>query len=164
MHVNAQTDYVAPPDAVVALRLNPDFLTDLCRRTGAIEQTVTVTPEDGAAGRSVTRRTMPTTDFPDVARRFVGETVILLENVEWDPPREAGVRTGRYVMRAEGLPVGFEATIRLTETPSGSREVLTGEIKAKVALVGGRIERAIEPAVKTGLDAQAEAVEEWHSR
>ncbi len=161
MKVTAETTYITDPDTVVALRLNPDFLTAMCRRTGAVEQEVSATAQPDGSGHSLTRRTMPTDDFPDVAKRFVGRTLVLVEEVRWSATSQPGTRSGTYEMRAEGAPVTYRADITIASTPTGSHEVMRGDITAKIPLVGGRIEKAIEPAVRAGLDAQAEAVQEW---
>ena len=160
MKVTAETTYVTDPDTVVALRLNPEFLTAMCRRTGALDQEVSASAQPDGSGQSLTRRTMPTTDFPDAAKRFVGPTLVLVEEVQW-AAGSGGTRTGTYQMRAEGAPVTYQADITIAGTPGGSHEVMRGDIVAKIPLVGGRIEKAIEPAVRAGLDAQAEAVQEW---
>ena len=161
MKVTAETSYATNPDTVVALRLNPEFLTDMCRRTGALDQEVSATAQSDGSGHSWTKRTMPTTDVPDAAKRFVGQPLVLIEEVRWAPGADDGTRSGRYEMRAEGAPVTYRADVTITATPGGAHEVMQGDIVAKIPLVGGRIEKAIEPAVRAGLDAQADAVQEW---
>lgn len=161
MKVTAETTYVTDPDTVVALRLDPEFLTAMCRRTGALDQEVSATAQPDGSGHSLTKRTMPTDDFPDAAKKFVGKTLVLVEEVRWAAGVGTGTRSGTYEMRAEGAPVTYRADITITTTPGGSHEVMQGDIVAKIPLFGGRIEKAIEPAVRAGLDAQAEAVQEW---
>lgn len=163
MRVSFDTVYLTEPDAVVDLRLREDFLAEVARRTGALSHEVEVTPGDDGAGRSLVRRTVPTDDFPDVARRFVGDTIVIVEEVEWDP-RDGRTRTGTARMHAEGMPVELTGRIHLRPSPEGSVEVIDGDIKARVPLVGGRIEKAIEPALREGLDTQAETLRDWLTR
>ncbi|MGF1664464.1 MAG: DUF2505 domain-containing protein [Kineosporiaceae bacterium] len=157
MRVSFDTRYPAEPDVVVAHRLQEDFLAEVARRTGALDHEIQVTRDGAGTGRSVVRRTVATTDFPDVARRFVGDTLVIVEEVEWDLP-DGRTRTGAARMHAEGMPVQLDGRILLRPSPEGSLEVVSGEIKARVPLVGGRIEKAIEPALRDGLAAQAAAL------
>jgi hypothetical protein len=154
VRVSFDTRYPAEPDTVVDHRLQEDFLAEVARRTGALDHEIEVTAGEAGAGRSLVRRTVPTTDFPDVARRFVGDTLVIVEEVEWDP-REGPTRTGAARMHAEGMPVQLDGRIQLRSSPEGSVEVVSGEIRARVPLVGGRIEKAIEPALRDGLAVQA---------
>ncbi|MGF1646596.1 MAG: DUF2505 domain-containing protein [Kineosporiaceae bacterium] len=154
MRVSFDTIYAADPDLVVDHRLQEDFLAEVARRTGALAQEVEVTAEQAGAGRSLVRRTVPTTDFPDVARRFVGDTLVIVEEVEW-APRDGRIRSATARMHAEGMPVQMDGRIELRPSPEGSLETVNAEIKARVPLVGGRIEKAIEPALREGLALQA---------
>lgn len=163
MRVSLDTVYPTDPDAVVDLRLREDFLAEVARRTGALSHELEVTTGDDGAGRSVVRRTVPTDEFPDVARRFVGDTMVIVEEIEWDR-RDGGTRTGTARMHAEGMPVELNGTIRLRPADEGSVEVIEGEIKARVPLVGGRIEKAIAPALREGLDTQAATMRDWLTR
>lgn len=163
MRISLETPYPGDPDTVVAVRLDRDFLAEVCRRTGALSHSVDASRNDDGSGRSVVRRTVPTTDFPDVARRFVGPTIDIVEEIEW--AAAGGVpRTAQARMHPEGMPVSLTASVELRPAPSGSVEMIVGEVTARVPLVGGRIEKAIVPALREGLDVQAAAMRDWLSR
>lgn len=163
MRVSFDTRYPADPDTVVDHRLREDFLAEVARRTGALTHEVEVTIGDGGTGRSLVRRRVPTTDFPDVARRFVGDTLVIVEEVEW-ATRDGRTRSATARMHAEGMPVQLDGRIELHPAPEGSVEMVTGEIRARVPLVGGRIEKAIEPALREGLALQADTLRDWLAR
>lgn len=164
MRTTIETAYAAEPDRVVGIRLDPGFLGEVCRRNGALDFEVDAHAAPDGSGTSRVRRTMPTDDFPDAARRFVGKTIVFVEEVVWDAPAGAGRRSGTVRILAEGFPVTIAGAIDLAPAPAGSLERISGEITAKIPLVGGRIEKSIEPALREGVVVQAETLAEWAAR
>lgn len=157
--MSTRNRYPVGPDEVVAARLDPGYLDTLCRVTGALEHSVDV---DEAAGTSEVRRVMPTDHVPDFARKFTGDTITVVESTTWDPAGAAGAeRTGTVRLRVDGAPVTSVIALRLVPDGDGTVETAEGDITAKVPLVGGRIEKALEPAVQAGLQAQVTAYQRW---
>lgn len=162
VRLSIESRYPVSPDDVVAARLDSTYLETLCRRTGALEHTVEV---DAAAGRSVVRRVMPTDHVPDFARKFTGETLSVVETTTWDAAGGPGSdRTGTVQLRVEGAPVSTSMVLLVVPEGTGSLETASGEITAKVPLVGGRIEKALQPAIQAGVQAQVDAFAEWSAR
>ena len=64
-------------------------------------------------------------------------------------------------LRVDGAPVTSVMALRLVADGDGTVETAEGDITAKVPLVGGRIEKALEPAVQAGLQAQVTAYQRW---
>ncbi len=164
MRTTIETTYAAEPDRVVEIRLDPEFLAEVCRRNGAIDFEVDAKAGTDGSGTTRVRRTMPTDDFPDVARRFVGSTIVFVEEVEWDSASVAGKRTGRVRILAEGFPVTIAGDIDLAGIAAGTMERIAGEVTAKIPLVGGRIEKSIEPALREGVVVQADTLADWVAR
>lgn len=147
------------PDEVVAARCDEGYLDVLCRRTGAVEHEVTV---DGL--RTVVRRLMPTHRFPDFARRLTGDRITLLETTTWSAAADRdGRRTALVELRIEGAPVTAQARVALVHIETGAHESIDGEVTAKVPLVGGKIEKAVVPALVAAIDAQVDAYRQWTS-
>lgn len=145
------------PDDVVAARCDEGYLDVLCRRTGAVEHEVEV---DGL--RTVVRRVMPTDRFPDFARKMTGERLTLVETTTWQAEAGPdGSRRGEVRLHVEGAPVTSTSTTVVSPSGDGAVEQVTGEVTAKVPLVGGRIEKAVLPALDAALEAQVDAYREW---
>ena len=145
------------PQQVVRARCDAGYLEALCRRTGALEHDVRV---DGLS--TVVRRVMPTDRIPDFARRFTGERITLVETTLWQPTADAaGARHGEIRLSVEGAPVSAASTTVVRPDGTGAVEVVTGQVTAKVPLVGGRIEKAVLPALEAALDAQVDAYRVW---
>ena len=145
------------PQQVVRARCDAGYLEALCRRTGALEHDVQV---DGLS--TVVRRVMPTDRIPDFARRFTGERITLVETTLWQPTTDAaGARHGEIRLSVEGAPVSAASTTVVRPDGTGAVEVVSGQVTAKVPLIGGRIEKAVLPALEAALDAQVDAYRAW---
>lgn len=145
------------PQQVVRARCDPGYLEALCRRTGALEHDVQV---DGL--RTVVRRVMPTDRLPDFARRLTGDRLTLVETTTWEPEADAdGARRADVRLSVEGAPVTAGSTTVVRPDGTGAVEVVSGQVTAKVPLVGGRIEKAVLPALQAALDAQVDTYRAW---
>lgn len=161
MRLTAEIRYPAAPSAVVTMLLDPRFHERTCVATGALRHRVEVTG-DGAGAFSVTRvRTMPTTDVPAAARRFVGPTLEIHEVLSWGSPGPDGSRTGTLTADLGGLPMRLTGTIRLSAAEAGAVQEIDGDLRASVPLVGGTLERAAEPALQAAVRREAEVAADW---
>jgi len=107
-----------------------------------------------------TRRTLPTDDLPDVAKKFAGPVLILDEVQDWGPAGPDGARHGTVTLRIDGVPVALTGTLDLTPSAKGATQEVRADLKAKVPLIGGTIEKAAAPAILAGIDAVAEMAKE----
>jgi hypothetical protein len=145
------------PDDVVAARCDAGYLEVLCRRTGAVEHDVEV-----SGLRTVVRRVMPTDRFPDFARKLTGDRITLVETTTWEPSAGTdGTRRAAIDLRIEGAPVTSTTTTVVQPEGPGAVEHVTGQVTAKVPLIGGKIEKAVLPALDAALAAQVDAYEQW---
>lgn len=157
MNMSTTLQWPVPPEAVVAARCDPGYLAVLCRRTGAVDHDVDV---DGLT--TTVRRVMPTDQFPDFARKLTGERVTIVERTTWHADADAdGSRRGDVDLRIENAPVTATTTIVVRPDGDGAVEIVEGVVTAKVPFVGGRIEKAILPALEAAIAAQVDAHEEW---
>lgn len=145
------------PQQVVRARCDAGYLEALCRRTGAVEHDVQV---DGLT--TVVRRVMPTDRFPDFARKLTGQTITLVETTTWQAEADAaGSRHGEVRLVVDGAPVSATSTTVVRPDGTGAVEVVSGQVTAKVPLIGGKIEKAVLPALEAALDAQVDTYRAW---
>lgn len=156
MRLQEQIRYDAPPADVAAMLADPAFVEDRCRRTGALEQTVDVDGDAAGAFTVTTVRTMPTDDFPDVAKRFVGETIVLKQVDSWRAAGADGSRTGDVRLKIAGAPIELLGTMTLSPDGAGTVQELLGDLKASVPLLGGKLEKAAAPAIVMALRKEEE--------
>ena len=163
MQVNVQITYPATAEAVFAVLTDREFLADVCRATGALSHTVDV-EDDGAGVTVTTRRDLPTDEVPDFVKRFVGQTLTVVRVDRWDAPGPDGSRRGTLSLEIAGAPVRLTGTLGLRAEGESAVQDVDGDLKASVPLVGGKIEKAAEPAIRAGLRAEERVARQWLAR
>lgn len=161
MRVEAELRYAASPDEVGAMLADPGFVDRKCAATGALRHTAEVDGDASGAFTVTTVRTMTTGQFPDVARTFVGDTVDVKQVDEWGAADADGTRTGTVALDMVGLPMKLAGTLRLEKTGSGTVQTVDGDLKASVPIIGGKLERAAEPALQMAIRKEGEVGQTW---
>lgn len=113
-----------------------------CRQAGAAGFTVTITPGDDAT-TVVLDRQVPMRGLPGPAAKVIGDTVRIVQTERWSAPGDDGVSRADITVEFPGKPIAMTADASITPTATGSTEVVSGEVKVKVPMVG----RVIEPEV-----------------
>ena len=162
MRVTARLTYEGGPGEVFAMLVDEDFQDRKLRATGALRWDVDISgPTTGGGAVVRSTRELPTDRVPDPFRSAVGQTLTLVQTETWDPPAADGSRSGRLELEVRGAPIRLTGTLRLTPTGTGTEETVDGDLKARVPLVGGRIEKAAEPAVRAAIDAEQQIGRDW---
>ncbi len=109
-----------------------------------------------------THRNLPTDQVPDFARVFVGDSLVVIQTDDWRPPRADGGRHGARRRRAQGR-AGTVHRPRWSsgDDGTGSVESIDGDIKATVPLLGSRMERALEPAIRAAIRVEQREGTAW---
>lgn len=163
MKLTAQIRYAADPAAVFAMLTDPTFQAEVCQATGALSHSVDVQESDGGA-TVTTAREMPTDQFPDFVKRLVGDTVQVVRVDRWAAAAGDGGRAGTVVVEIKGAPVRLSGTLRLTGDGAATVEDVDGDLKASVPLMGGKIEKAVEPPLRAAVAKEGEIGARWLSR
>jgi uncharacterized protein YndB with AHSA1/START domain len=161
VRLSAEIRYDADPEQVFAMLIDPEFQEAKCVATGSLEHEVDVSPDDDGSFVVISRRSMRTDLLPEFARAFVGSTVRLRETQRWQPAGVDGTRAGSVLVEIEGLPVRFTGSMALTPENGGCHQPIEGDIKASIPLLGGRIEKAAEPAVLAAIRVEQRTGTEW---
>jgi len=172
MRLTARLDYPdADPATVFAMLCDPAFLARTCEATGALSHEVDVS--DGAGGATVltTVRVLPTDRVPDLVRSLVGQRLTVRRVDTWRAAAADGSRSGRIEVAIVGTPVSMTGTLALTTAGSdsagsgsagaGTHESVDGELTASVPLIGGRIAKAAEPAVRAAIEVEQRTGAAW---
>lgn len=168
MRLTDEIRYPADPRAVFAMLADQEFQARKCRATGALEHTVDIAPQDDGGVTITTRRSMPTDQLPEVLRALAGGALTLVQVETWGGEDPAGGREGTIEVEITGTPVRMAGTLTLRvdgDVPGGvgSVETIDGDLKASVPLVGGRIEKSAEPAVRAAIRAERRTGTAWLS-
>ena len=163
MRFEAEIRYPASPDAVGGMLADRSFVDRKCAATGAIRHTVDVQGDASGTFTVTTVRTMPTDDFPDVARTFVGDTVDIRQVDSWNAPSADGTRVGTITVEITGAPLRLRGTLALANGGKGTVETVAGDLKASVPIIGGKLEKAAEPALKAAIRSEERVGTQWLS-
>jgi len=164
VRIETEIRYAATPDAVGTMLADPSFVDSKCAATGALRHTVQVDGDASGAFTVTTVRTMATDTFPDVARKFVGETVDIKEVDSWEAAAADGARSGTVVVEISGAPLKLNGTLALRAHDGGTLQEIEGNLKASVPIIGGRLEKAAEPALQMAMRKEGEVGREWLAR
>ena len=159
MRIRESTDFPGPCEQVFAIRTSGAFQEQKLQRSGALEHSHEVQVE-GEHTIVTTRRAMPTDQLPDVARKFVGDQLVIEERQDWGPAQADGARRAAVDIRVAGVPVTVTGTLALQPNGSGCRQELDGDLKAGIPFLGGKIEQAAAPAIAYGFRIESQLVTE----
>ncbi len=162
MRLTAEIRYPGTlPVAVFAMLTDRGFQERKCAATGSLAYEVDLEVfEDGAASIT-THRTLPSDQVPEFFRRFVGGTVRVVERNDWQAADDAGIRAGTVVVEIAGAPVQLTGDLRLVTGEDGTVHEVDGDLKASVPLIGGKIEKAVEPAIRAAIRVEERTGRAW---
>jgi Protein of unknown function (DUF2505) len=145
---------------VYALVVDPEFRRAVCDATGALEYLVTVEPLDDGNASVTVSRSMPA-DVPEFVRRFVGERIEVVQTEKWGPPDQLGQRTAELAVRIKGQPARLIGTISVEVLGSGARQVISGDVKVSIPIIGRRIEHEMATAITAAADVEEQLGRTW---
>jgi Protein of unknown function (DUF2505) len=167
VNVTAQIRYAADPATAFAMLVDEGFQEQVCRATGSTGYEVAVDRSGARADAGATIRTtreLPTDQFPDFVQKFVGSTVHVERVDTWQAAAPDGSRDGTIVVEIKGAPVRLTGTLRLRAEGPATVEDVQGDLKAAVPLVGGRIEKAVEPPIRAAVATEEKVGARWLAR
>ena len=158
MRFRHELSYDAPPEAVFAMLADPEFRRAACAAQDVVSADVEV-ERDGEGFRLTVDQVQRTTDLPSFARTFAGETTQAIQREVW-----AGPEGGSLTIEAPGKPTSVSGTIRLETAGGGTTEVVELDIKVKVPLIGGKLEKLMAEKVAAGMDVEHGVGVAWLER
>jgi hypothetical protein len=159
--VSSEIRYEADPGRVFSMIIDPGYQEAKCAASGSLEHEVDVSTQDDGSAVVISHRTLPTDDFPDFVRSFVGSSIRLHETQRWQAPAADGSRSGSIEVELHGAPVRFTGSVALTTDGSGTYWPVEGELKASLPFLGGKIEKAAEPAVLAAIRIEQTTGTTW---
>jgi uncharacterized protein YndB with AHSA1/START domain len=151
MRFRHELRYDAPPDQVFEMLADPAFRQAACEAQNVISADVRL-DRDGEGFTLVIDMLQRTDDLPGFARTFAGESTQAVQRETWTDASGGDLR-----IEAPGKPTSMNGTIRLEPDGAGTKEVVELEIKVKVPLIGGKLEKLMADKVTAGMDAEHRA-------
>ena len=150
MKFRHEVRYDAPPEAVFEMLADPEFRRRACEAQDVISADISLERTDSGFSL-VVDQLQKTDDLPSFARSFAGSSTQAIQREEW-----ADTTHGTLRIEAPGKPTSANGTITLEPDGAGTREVVELEIKVKVPLIGGKLEKLMAEKVAAGMDAEHE--------
>ena len=163
MKIAKPIEYAATPEEVFAVLSDVKFQEAKCAATAAIKHSADVKTV-GDHTVITTNRVLPSDGLPDFAKSMVGATLKVTETQDWGPASADGSRRGTVEMAVAGAPIALKGTLAIAPGGPGTLEELEAELKAKVPLIGGKIEKAASPPIEESIDIEARTAKEWLAR
>jgi hypothetical protein len=153
MDITSRVEFAAGVEEVFAMMTDRAYLEEVCRASHAISSDVEVT--------GTTTRTTRKLPSPDMAQKFVGQTVTVFEETAWGPADASGTRTGRTSMKIPGQPVTMNGTVELAARGTGTVAELVGDLKVAIPILGKKLEQSIAPTIVAGFRVQQKIGDNW---
>jgi hypothetical protein len=155
--VQIEHEYAVPPRRIFDVLTDPEFLRARGERFGA---PAPATVERAAAGAVVTTpRQIPLNDVPSAFRRYVGDGSLLQTDSFNDVSDERVA--GTWVTDAGPAPVTMQGTHSITAAGTGSRYVVTADVKVSVPFVGGMLAGEVSKFLGQLVRKEQEFLAEW---
>lgn len=139
-------------DDVFDLFCDPDFLVERSMALG--ETSADAEIEDDGTKVSITMRREVTRDLPKVLAKVFDSKQVLNMTEEWQQIGEAFIGKAKFVV--EGQPVEINSELTLKPTDSGCVFNVSYKAKAKIPLVGGKVEKFIIANCLEGVEKELE--------
>lgn len=155
MKIRHEIRYDAAPDDVYAMLADPGFRQKSCDAMGVLSCDIRVEP--GTDGMTVViDQEQPTQGVPSFARKIAGDSTRAVQTEEWTSHTEATL-----TVRTPGKPTEIDGRLSLAADGAGTVETFEGEVRAKVPLIGGRLESVMADLFKAGMDKEHSAGVAW---
>jgi hypothetical protein len=162
--LNASTSLPFPAAQVAEVLTDRAFVEHVSSRAGATLTGFSVSGPATGAFEAVIERTVPTERLPEMARKFVGDTLKVVQREQWGAPDTAGQRTVDITVDIAGAPVSAKAVQRLVASEGTTTVELSGEVSSSIPFLGGKIAKAAEPYLGKALNLQAAEARSWLER
>jgi Protein of unknown function (DUF2505) len=159
MDVREEIAYDASPDEVFTMLCDQAFREKVCRGIGSVRYEVSIT-RDGDTAQIRNDRVMKA-DLPDVAKKVVGDTIEMVQTEDWGERQSDGSRTARFRVEIPGKPGSITGSVSLSPSGSGSREVVTGQVKVSIPFVGKKLETEVARGLKAALQVEGQIGAKW---
>jgi hypothetical protein len=83
------------------------------------------------------------------------------ETQDWGPSGTDGVRQGKLAVEIAGAPVSLHAVLSLAASGKGTVETIEGDLKARIPLLGNKIEESAAPAIQSAIRVEGETGMAW---
>lgn len=155
-------EFEADPETVAAAILDLDYQATLSG-VGRLAEREVLSQEEGGSGVVRRTRCVLDIDISGPAKRFIGDgDPAWVEVAEWDAERMVWEWHIEPEVAAELLEA--RGTTELTASSGGTIRHVTGKVRVKVPLYGGKVEGWIIEGLESAYDEEAQLLADWLAR
>lgn len=147
--------YDAAPEEVFAMLGEAVFRERVCEAQHATEATAEVDGVDDTMTVQVDQK-RPAEGIPSFARKFVGDTIHIVQREEWSSATDASLD-----VTIPGKPGHLKGTITLRAEGGGTVETVAGDLRVAIPLVGGKIEVLVGELLEHALETEQRVGNAW---
>jgi hypothetical protein len=155
MKFRHELSYDTSPAEVFEMLADPAFRKKVGEALDVVSADISL-ERDGDGFRLTNDQVQRTEGLPSFAKKIAGDTTRVIQTEEWSSPTGGTLR-----IDAPGKPTSMAGTIELVPDGAGTVEVVELEIKARVPLVGGKLEGLMAEQVRDGMDTEREVGRAW---
>ncbi|MEU8224000.1 DUF2505 domain-containing protein [Kribbella sp. NPDC048915] len=163
MELKMSASYDATPEEVFAIVSDQAFREQACVKTKALSYDVRVSTSGTDTVVRVSRE-MPSTDIPDMAKKFVGETLTVVQTETWHAPGADGSRTADVAGEISNTPVTLKGTARIAQQGAQTVQSINLDVKVAIPLIGKKLEPFVVDAIRSGLQKEHDLGHEWSGK
>lgn len=155
MRFHHEVSYDASQDDVFDMLADPAFREKVSAALDVVSAEVSI--DRKGDGFVLTNDQVQRTDgVPSFAKKIAGETTRAIQIEQW-PDRNGGTLR----LDAPGKPTSIQGTIALVAEGDTTTEVVELDIRVKVPLVGGKLEKLLEEEIRRGMETEHEVGVAW---
>ena len=155
MNFRHELSYNAPPDEVFAMLADPAFREAVTTAQDVVSAGVSLTREGDGFSLAVDQ-VQRTEGLPSFAKKFVGDEIRIVQRETWRDTTKADLD-----IEIPGKPGTMQGAITLAGDTVHTVETVTGDIRVKLPLVGGRIEEMVGDIFRAALRAEQRVGVAW---
>jgi hypothetical protein len=155
MRFSHDISYDAPPEEVAEMLADRTFRERVCEAMDSTRSDVSIEGA-GEGMKVVVDQTQPAGGIPSFAKKFVGDTIQIIQRESWTSDTAA-----ELLLEIPGKPGSLVGNIRLAVDGEGTVETVSGELKVKVPLVAGKLEELIARMIRAALRTEEKVGRAW---
>jgi Protein of unknown function (DUF2505) len=163
MELKLSASYDATPEEVFAIVTDTAFREQACEKTKALSYDVQVSTSGADTIVRVSRK-MPAVDIPDMAKKFVGDTLTVVQTETWHAAAADGSRTADVRGEIANTPVTLKGTASIAKNGGQTVQSIDLDVKVAVPLIGKKLEPTVVDAIRAGLVKEHDLGREWASK
>ena len=155
MEFRTELSYDASPEEVFKMLSDPAFREQVAQAQDVVSVDVRLTASDEGFSL-VNDQVQNTKDLPAIAKKIAGDTSHAVITEEW-----SSRTSGSVTISTPGKPSSAAGTIRLAPDGDGTVEIVELDVKVKVPLVAGKLEKLMADQIESGYQVEHTVGRAW---